>query len=297
MARAASTRSSLWRAALRSFRSTIYFPLSWIGAASIQYFSQVLYILSVIGGAVLLFFPTVTFNRAVRDVFMRQMLFTAIDGSRMAISMGFSMGVILIVQAARYLNEYGGTLGDIAPYLLSITVGELAPLIANLLVIGRSGIAISTEMANMRVLGEIDVLEGQGIDPMTYLVMPRVLATSISIVCLSLIVLVAMYISAYFVGYLTGEIADDFWEFSNGIFRQYEASYSIFFIAKTLITGLFIGAIVTTEGLKARRLATDVPRLASSSGVAALSSYFVVNALLTLVISNRFLIWEVGFTW
>lgn len=282
---------------LRSFRTTVLIPLNWFGAAAIRYVSRILFILSVIGGAVMLFFPTVTFNRAVRDVFMRQMLFTAIDGSRMALSMGFSMGIILIVQAARYLNEYGGTLGDIAPYLLSITVGELAPLIANLLVIGRSGIAISTELANMRVLGEIDVLEGQGVDPMTYLVMPRVLATSISIVCLALIVLVAMYISAYFVGYLTGEIADDFWEFSNGIFRQYEVSYSIFFFAKTFITGLFIGAIVTTEGLRARRIATDVPRLASSSGVAALTSYFVVNALLTLVISNRFLIWEVGFTW
>lgn len=289
----AATKRGFVAAVSRQIRAAVYFPLTWIGAAAVQYVSQIVHILSVVAGAILIF-PIVFSNRAVRDVFMRQMLFTAIDGSRMAISMGFSVGVILIVQAARYLNEYGGSLGDIAPYILNITVGELAPLIANLLVIGRSGIAVSTEMANMRVLGEVDVLEGQGIDPMTYLVMPRVMAMSFSIVSLAMLVLVAMYISAYLVGVITGDIFDGFGDYSEGMLRQFGSNNeAVFFFAKTFITGLFIGAIVTTEGLKARRVATDVPRLASSSGVAALTSYFVVNALLTLVISRRILIWEV----
>jgi phospholipid/cholesterol/gamma-HCH transport system permease protein len=292
MARAATRR--YFGALFRYVRHGVYLPLNWLGGAVVQYVSQITYILSVVAGAVILFVPTMIWNRAVRDVFMRQMLFTAIDGSRMAISMGFSVGVILIVQTVKSLNEYGQSLEYIAPFLLSITVGELAPLIANLLVIGRSGIAITTEMANMRVLGEVDVLEGQGIDPMTYLIMPRVIATAISVFCLALIVLVAMYVSAYLVGSLTGDIFDGFGDFSRGILRKFGSQNEVvYFLAKTIVTGLFIGAIVTTEGLKARRVATDVPRLASSSGVAALTAFFVVNALLTLVISNRFLIWKV----
>ena len=132
---------------------------------------------------------------------------------------------------------------------------------------------------------------------MNYLVMPRVMATSFSIVSLALVVLIAMYTSAYVVGYITGAITQGFGDYNNTILRRYEATYSIFFFAKTFVTGLFIGAIVTTEGLKARRVATDVPRLASSSGVAALTAYFVVNALLTLVISRRVLIWEIPLPW
>ncbi len=291
MARGRTSRS--FAVALRSTRYGAYVTLGWIGTAALQYVGRIIFILSVIAGAVVLFPSTMFRNRAVRDVFMRQMLFTAIDGSRMAISMGFSVGIILIVQAAKYLSDYGGTFSNIAPFLLQIVVREIAPLIANLLVIGRSGIAISTEMANMRVLGEIDVLEGQGIDPMTYLVMPRVIATSLSILSLAMIVLVALYGSAYWVGFATGAISEDIGEFSRGMLSKLEASDAVFFFSKTLVTGLFIGAIVTTEGLKAGRAATDVPRLASSSGVSALTAYFVVNAILSLLADRKFLIWEV----
>lgn len=291
MARGRTSRS--FAVVLRSTRFGAYVTVGWLGTAVLQYVWRIVFILSVIAGAVVLFPSTIFGNRAVRDVFMRQMLFTAIDGSRMALSMGFSVGIILIVQAANWLANYGGTFSSIAPVLLQIVVREIAPLIANLLVIGRSGIAISTEMANMRVLGEIDVLEGQGIDPMTYLVMPRVIATSLSILSLAMIVLVAMYGSAYFVGYATSAITEDIGEFSRGIFSKLDPNDAVFFFSKTLITGLFIGAIVTTEGLKAGRAATDVPRLASSSGVSALTAYFVVNAILTLLADRKILIWEV----
>jgi phospholipid/cholesterol/gamma-HCH transport system permease protein len=291
MARGRTARS--FAVVLRSARYGAFVSLDAMGKGALQYVGKVTFTLSVIAGAVMLFPRNVFWNRAIREVFMRQMLFTAIDGTRMAVSMGFSVGIILIVQAAKWLSEYGGSFTTIAPFLLGITVREVAPLIANLLVIGRSGIAISTEMANMRVLGEIDVLEGQGIDPMTYLVMPRVIATSLSIFSLALIVLVAMYSSAYLVGYWTNAISENFWDFTSQLLKSLSFYDALCFFAKTIVTGLFIGSIVTTEGLKAGRVATDVPRLASSSGVAALTAYFVVNAILSLLLDKKILIWEV----
>lgn len=291
MARGRTMRS--FGVALDSARQGMFVTLDAIGQGALQYVSKVTFTLSVIAGAVLLFPGNILRNRAVRDVFMRQMLFTAIDGSRMAISMGFSVGIILIVQAAKWTSDFNSSFTTIAPFLLAITVREIAPLIANLLVIGRSGIAISTEMANMRVLGEIDILEGQGIDPMTYLVMPRVIAASLSIFCLALIVLVAMYSSAYLVGYATSAINENFLDFTRELLKTLKFRDGLYFFSKTVVTGLFIGSIVTTEGLKAGRVATDVPRLASSSGVAALTAYFVVNAILSLLLDKKILIWEV----
>ncbi len=94
----------------------------------------------------------------------------------------------------------GGTPEVIAPVLWQVIVRELSPLLACLVVIGRSGIAIGTELASMRAGGEIEILDSQGVDPMTYLVMPRILAVVLSVFCLSIIIALTMLVTGYSVG-------------------------------------------------------------------------------------------------
>ena len=107
----------------------------------------------------------------------RQLLFTGVDGTSAAIRFGAAVGILLIVQAALWIDAIGMTTDVIAPMLWRAIVRELAPLLACMVVIGRSGIAISTELATMLVDGELEVLDSQGLDPMTCLVMPRSLAS------------------------------------------------------------------------------------------------------------------------
>ena len=62
---------------------------------------------------------------------------------------------------------------------------ELGPLFANFVLIVRGGSAITTELGLMKVGGEVRVLEAQGIEPLPFLVMPRVLAMAVSAFCLT----------------------------------------------------------------------------------------------------------------
>jgi len=105
-----------------------------------------------------------SWTEPVRGVLARQLLFTGVDGTSAAIRFGAAVGVVIIVQTALWVDAIGLSTEVIAPMLWRAIVRELAPLLACLVVIGRSGIAISTELATMLVDGELEVLDAQGID-------------------------------------------------------------------------------------------------------------------------------------
>jgi phospholipid/cholesterol/gamma-HCH transport system permease protein len=89
--------------------------------------------------------------------------------------LGFLIGVILAFQAATPLGRYG--LQDMIPTIVSISIiRELGPLLATLLLAGRTGSAFAAELGTMTVTQEISALKSMGIDPMRFLVIPRVLA-------------------------------------------------------------------------------------------------------------------------
>jgi len=93
------------------------------------------------------------------------------------------VGMITALQSAYQLSQFGAD--GLIPSLVAISVTrELAPLLAAVIVTGRFGSSIASELATMEVSQEIDALEVMGLDPMSYLVVPRVLALIITMPCL-----------------------------------------------------------------------------------------------------------------
>jgi phospholipid/cholesterol/gamma-HCH transport system permease protein len=89
--------------------------------------------------------------------------------------LGFLIGLILAFQAAPPLGRYG--IQDMIPTMVTIAVvRELGPLLAALLLAGRTGSAFAAELGTMTVTEEISALRSMGLDPVRYLVLPRVLA-------------------------------------------------------------------------------------------------------------------------
>jgi phospholipid/cholesterol/gamma-HCH transport system permease protein len=210
-----------------------------------------------------------------------------------ALRVGVAVGILLIVEAAMWLETVGTTTESIAPTLLAITVRELGPLIACLVVIGRSGVAMATELASMKVRGEIDVLESQGIDTMQYLVMPRMMSMMFSVFTLAVMVVGTIFVSGYGLGLMTGVIHAAPHEFFHSIFGQLRFVDLTFFFPKTLVSGLLIGAVCCVDGLNVRPVTTEVPAVASRSGVHALTAFFVVNTTLSLIVYGRILVFQV----
>lgn len=266
---------------------------AWLGDQFLSRCNTVAGILAILWATTLLAIRPTSWSRPVRSVFARQILFTCVDASGVAMRFGAAAGLLVIVQAALWIDTLGVTTEVIAPVLWKAIVREIAPLLACLVVIGRSGIAIATELATMLVGGEIEVLDSQGIDPMTYLVMPRILSFVISVFCLAIIIATSMVVTGYVIGWATDSIRVSWSSFLTEIVGQFNTLDLLFFVPKTIIAGGFAAAICCTDGLGVRGTMTDVPRVSSRSGIRALTAVFVVSAVLSVLIYGRFLVFKV----
>jgi phospholipid/cholesterol/gamma-HCH transport system permease protein len=104
-----------------------------------------------------------------------QMVKIGVQATPMTALTSFSIGLTLAMQAATELTRMGA--GSFTPDLVSMSIlRELGPLIVGVVVIGRSGSAVTAELGSMKVSEEIEALEVMAIDPVRYLVVPRFLA-------------------------------------------------------------------------------------------------------------------------
>lgn len=275
----------VWEAPLAAFNA--------LGEAALHTWQSASYLVAVMVAVVALALRPSSWRRTVRDVLARQILFTALEALAFCIRIGFAAGIMIVVQAQLYLREAGGA-EMWSSMFIKVIVRELGPLLANFLVIVRSVNAITTELAGMKLSGEVDVLDAQGIDPMTYLVMPRVVGLAISSFCLTVVFVVATFLSGYVVGALMGLFTAGPTAFFSAIFAAATIEDLYFFLPKTLLLGMVIGVICTTGGLGVRRAATEVPQAASRSSVRSLTATFAASAVLSLLIYGRILIFHVG---
>jgi phospholipid/cholesterol/gamma-HCH transport system permease protein len=97
----------------------------------------------------------------------------------------FFIGLILALQSAYELRKLGALSLVAAAVAISVT-REIGPLITAILVIGRSGSAFAAEIGTMRVTEEIDAMETMAIEPVDFLVAPKMLAMIIMLPCLTI---------------------------------------------------------------------------------------------------------------
>lgn len=277
---------------------TLCKPLIWfassIGGFFLGRFMGIAGIFAILWATAFLAVRRSSWTLPVRRGFSRQVLFTAVDSIPASLRFAAVFGVLLIVQAAIWLDMVGGTPEVIAPVLWQVIVRELSPLLACLVVIGRSGIAIGTELASMRAGGEIEILDSQGVDPMTYLVMPRILAVVLSVFCLSIIIALTMIVTGYSVGRLMDVITMPWSDFFGEVSRRINLEDGVFFLSKTIVAGAFAGAICCITGLSIRGAVTDVPFVTSRVGIQALTSVFVISAILSIVFYGKLLVFKIG---
>ena len=98
----------------------------------------------------------------------------------------FCIGAILALQMAPILRQYGAV--DRVADIIGIAMfRELGPLVSAIVLTGFAGASIAAEMGTMVVSEEIEALEAHAIHPIRFLVVPRVLATTVMMVCLAVI--------------------------------------------------------------------------------------------------------------
>ncbi|OEU65904.1 MAG: hypothetical protein BA863_03190 [Desulfovibrio sp. S3730MH75] len=99
-----------------------------------------------------------------------------VDGLPIILLIGFLMGLIMSFQSAVSLQRFGGEI--FVPNMLGLVMfRELGPMVTAILLAGRTGSAFAAEIGTMKVNEELDALSTMGLNPVSFLVVPRVLAT------------------------------------------------------------------------------------------------------------------------
>lgn len=220
--------------------------------------------------------------RTVRNVLARQVLFTGFEAIRFVSVVAFMVGISVVVETQVWLTKMGQS-GLLGPVLVMVVIREVGPLLTNFIVIGRSGTAIATELGNMKVNGETLVLDGQGLDPFAYLVLPRVLGVALSVFCLTIVFIVVSFISGYLCGLFLNAGGHQPSLFFSSVVGAIRPADVLNVLIKTWVPGLMTGAICCIEGLSVGAAVTEVPQAATRAVVRSITALFITSALVSLV--------------
>jgi phospholipid/cholesterol/gamma-HCH transport system permease protein len=192
----------------------------------------------------------------------------------------FFVGMVLAFQGAYQLEKLGAT------YFVAALVGvsqtrELGPLITAVVVAGRSGSAFAAELGTMKISEEIDALDVMGLDSIKYLVVPKYLAMTIMMPCLTLL--------ADLMGIIGGA--------AFGVV-QLDQTLSLYLLATRdalvmrdistgLVKSIVFGALITTvgchEGFSVRGGAEGVGKATTSSVVVSIFLVIAADVVFTAI--------------
>ena len=166
-------------------------------------------IIQDVGNALILFLQALARFRLARADFQRvgMQIVEIGNASLVMVSiMAVFIGGVLTLQAGPELAKFGlaSSLGAIVGVGM---VKELGPVMIAILITGRVGSAMAAELAAMRVYQEVDALETMNIDPIRFLVTPRLLATILTLPILTLYGDVVGWAGGAFVAMINGKVA------------------------------------------------------------------------------------------
>ncbi len=218
--------------------------------------------------------------RTTRNVLARQILFTGVHALRFIGIVAVAVGLAVVLQARLWLARMGQS-ALVGPLLVAVVVREIGPLLVNFIVIGRSGTAMASELASMRVAGEIEVLDSQGLDPLAYLILPRAVGVALSVFCLTVFFIAVSLASGYLGGHLLQAPVGAGRAFLDSIFRAISGPDLLNLVVKSLAPGWLMAVICSIEGLSVRGALTEVPQAASRGVMRSVAALFFVSAVVS----------------
>ncbi|SFS55140.1 phospholipid/cholesterol/gamma-HCH transport system permease protein [Sulfitobacter marinus] len=193
--------------------------------------------------------------------------------------MAFLIGVVLAFQGSAQLRQFGAEVFVVDLIAISI-LRELGILLTAIIVAGRSGSAFTASIGSMKMREEIDAMRTLGLDPVTILVVPRVLALMLMLPALGFIADISGLVGGALMSWIDMGVSPavfqtrlvnntDVWHFSVGMIK------APFF-------ALIIGIIGCYEGMKVGGDAESLGRLTSASVVLSIFMVIVMDALFSV---------------
>jgi len=251
-----------------------------IGKAVCEIFRDLATVISFVGE---LFVAMVYAARQPRRVRWRDTLKIAealgVDALPIVLLIGFLMGLIMAFQAAVPLGQFGAQI-FVANLIGLAILRELGPLMTAIVLAGRSGSAFAAELGTMKVREEIDALKTMGLEPVRFLVVPRVIAAVVMTPLLT--------VFADLVGLMGGSVV----LLSLGFplitfFHQLQSAVSygspVGGLVKSFFFGILVAAIGCMRGLQTKSGASAVGESTTSAVVSAIILIVVTDGIFSVI--------------
>lgn len=222
-----------------------------------------------------------TGQRLMARTFIQQIYFTGVQSLELVCFIAVLVGGLVVIQGIAQLTRVGSR--DVLASLLTVVIiREVGPLLTAVVVILRSGSAIAIEMGYMTVLNEIESLEMQGIDPLHFLAIPRLVGVTVAVICLIVFFNVVSLFGGFVVAWTLVDIP--FWSLFGDLAREVDGIDIIVGTVKAFMFGLTIALVCMFHGLRTGDAVTNIPPQVSR----AMVDCFILCIFFNVVISALF---------
>lgn len=186
----------------------------------------------------------------------------------------FIIGMVFTMQSRPTLEEFGAVSWMSSMVSVSI-VREIGPIITALICAGRVSSGISAELGSMKVSEQIDAMEVSGTNPFRYLVVTRVVATTLMVPLLVVIGDVISIYASFLVEHSKGNVSVQL--YFNEVFDALKFSDIVPAVVKTFFFGFAIGLIGCYQGFTCKKGTRGVGIAANTAVVATSMLLFVID--------------------
>lgn len=218
------------------------------------------------------------------SILVSQIYFTGYNALALITFIALASGSIIVLQSTAQLSILGSQemMGNI---LVVTIIRELGPLLTALIVIARSGTAVATELGSMQVNKEIESLRTMSIEPLAYVVFPRIVGGVISLVCLAFYFNCIALIGGFLVSNLVSDLSFSF--YLEVLAQALTPEDFALNIIKNSISGLLIFSIATYHGMKVKGAPHEVPMATTKAVVNSIMAVVAFNLSITIYMFAR----------
>jgi phospholipid/cholesterol/gamma-HCH transport system permease protein len=189
---------------------------------------------------------------------------------------GFILGIVLTIQSRPTLAEFGAE--SWLPAMIAVSIiREIGPVITALICAGKVGSGIGAELASMKVTEQIDAMEVSGTNPYNYIVVTRILATTLMIPILVIFSDAIGLFGSFLAVNITGDVS--FISFFGQVFGKLAFMDVIPSVIKTFFFGFAIGLIGCYKGYNSRNGTEGVGISANSAVVTGSLLIFIIDLI------------------
>lgn len=203
----------------------------------------------------------------------------------MACILSLFIGGVIALQSGPVLVERG--LGQLLGGLVGLSIcKELAPVMMSILIAGRIGSAMAAEIGSMRVYQEIDALRTMNIDPIHYLVLPRIIAICIALPALVVFSVLIGWMGGAFVAAMNPQIAVNFPAYLENLRANVDFLDLVNGLVKSFIFAAIIGIVCCQQGLDTVGGPRGIGRSVTKSVVNSIVLILILDYFLTRLLLN-----------